>query len=84
MFPTRPSLPKQGAPSTFASSLAFIADPKQLNHGIGKGKTATGRTLTGMLVGRSLAQAELNKFVSLRSTGSGTDEQVVQLNGHAS
>ena len=84
MFPTRPSLPKQGAPSTSVSSIAFIADPKQLNHGVGKGKTATGRTLTGMLIRRSLAQAELNQFVSLRSAWSGTDEQVVQLNAHAS
>ena len=84
MFPTGPSLPKQGAPSTFVSSLAFIADPKQLNHGVGKGKTATGCALTEMLIWGSFAQAELNQFVSLRSTLSGTDEQVVELNAHAS
>src|SRR5215468_9724332 len=50
VFPARPSLPKQSALSTFVSSLAFIADPKQLNHGVGKGKTATGRALTEMLI----------------------------------
>ena len=84
MFPTRPSLPEQGTPGTFASRLVLIADPKQLNHGVGKGKTPTGRTLTGMLIRRSLMQAELNKFLSFRSAWSGTDEQVVQLNAHAS
>ena len=84
MFPTRPSLPKQGAPGTFALSLACVADPKQLNHGVGEGKTPIGRTLTGMLIGRSLMQAELNKFFSLGSAWSGTDEQMVQLYPHAS
>ena len=66
MFPTRPSLPKQGTPGTFASRLVLIADPKQLNHGVGKGKTPTGRTSTGMLIRRSLMQAELNKFFELQ------------------
>ena len=77
MFPTRPSLPKQGALSTFASSFSFIANPKQLNHGIGKGKTPTRRTLPWMLICWSLMQAKLDKFFSLGSAWSGTDEQMV-------
>ena len=81
--PPRPSLPKQGAPCTLTLSLSCIAHPKQLNHGVGEGKTAIGRTLTGMLTWRSLMQAELNKFFSLGSAWSGTDEQMVQLYPHA-
>ena len=83
MFPTRPSLPKQGAPGTLTLSLARVADPKQLNHGVAEGKTATGRTLTGMLIWGSLMQAELYKFFSFGSAWSGTDEQMVQLYPHA-
>ena len=82
-FATRPSLPKQGAPGTLILSLARVADPKQLNHGVGEGKTATGRTLTRMLIWRSLMQAELNKFFSRGSAWSGTDEQMVQLDPDA-
>lgn len=74
MFPTRPSLPKQGALSIFASSFSFIADPKQLNHGVGKGKTPTSRTLPGMLIWWSLMKAKLDKSFSLGSAWSGTDE----------
>ena len=82
MFPTRPSLPKQGAPGTLTLSLARVADPEQLNHGVGEGKTAIGRTLTGMLIWRSLMQAQLNKSFSLGSAWSGTDEEMVQLYPH--
>ena len=53
------------------------------NHGVSEGKTAAGRTLTGMLIWRSLVQTELNKFFSLGSAWSGTDEQMVQLYLHA-
>ncbi len=84
MFPTGPSLPKQGAPGTLTLSLACVADPKQLNHGVGEGKTAIGRTLTGVLIGRSFMQAGLNKFFSFGSAWSGTDEQMVQLYPHSS
>ena len=76
MFPTRPSLPKQGAPGPLTLGLACVGDPKQLNHGVDEGKPATGRTLTGVLIWRSFMQAELNKFFSLGSTCSGTDEQM--------
>ncbi len=82
MFPTRPSLPKQRAPCTLTLGLACVADPKQLNPGIGEGKTAIGRTLTGMLIWRPLMQSELNKFFSLGSAWSGTDEEMVQLYPH--
>src|SRR5215470_5976075 len=82
-LPTRPSLPKQGASCTLTLSLACITHPEQLNHGVSKGKTAAGRTLTGVLIWRSLVQAELNKFFSLGSASSGTDEQMVQLYLHA-
>jgi len=74
VFPTRPSLPKKGTLSTFASSFSFIADPKQLNHGMGKGKTPTSRTLPGMLIGWSLMKAKLDKSSSLGSAWSSTDE----------
>ena len=84
MFPTRPSLPEQGALSTFALSFSFIANPKQLNHGIGEGKTPTSSTLPGMVIRWSLMKATLDKFFSLRSAGSGTDEQMVQLDPHTS
>ncbi len=50
---------------------------------VGEGKTATGRTLTRMLIWRSLMQAELNKFFSRGSAWSGTDEQMVQLDPDA-
>ena len=75
--------PKARCAWYFDLSLACVADPKQLNHGVGEGKTATGRTLTGMLIWRSLMQAELNKFFSRGSAWSGTDEQMVQLYPHA-
>lgn len=84
MFPTRPSFPKQGALSTFASRFSFVADPKQLNHGIGKGKTATSRTLPWVLIWWCLMNAKLDKSFGLRSAGSGTDEQMVQLDPHTS
>jgi hypothetical protein len=91
VLPTRPSLPKQGALSTFASSFSFIADPKQFNHGIGKGnigfaksKTPTSRTLPWMLIWWSLMKAKLDKSFSLGSARSGTDEQMVQLDPHTS
>jgi len=84
VFPTRPSFPKQGAVSTFASSFSFIADPKQLNHGIGKRKTPTRRTLPGMLIRWSLMKAKLDNFFSLMSTESGADEQMVHLDPHMS
>jgi hypothetical protein len=48
--------------------------PKQLNHGVGEGKTPIRRTLSGMLIWRSLTQTEPNKFFSFGSTWSGTDE----------
>ena len=83
MFPTRPSLPKQRTPCTLTLSLACVADPKQLNHGVGEGKTATGGALTGMLIWRPLMQAELNKSFSRGSAWSGTDDQMVQLYPHA-
>ena len=83
IFPTRPSLPNQGAPSTWTLGLSFIAHPKQFNHGIDEGKSATGRTLTRMLIWRSLTQTEPNKFFSLGRTWSGTDEQMVQLYPHS-
>jgi len=79
MFPTRPSLPEQRAPRTLTLSLARVADPNQLNHGVCEGKTAIGSTLTGMLIWRSFMQAELNKFFGLGSAWSRTDEQMVQL-----
>ena len=60
-----------------------ITHPNQLNHGIDEGKTATGSTLTGMLIWRSLMQAELNKVFSLGGTYSCTDEQMVQFYPHA-
>jgi hypothetical protein len=60
-------------------SLSCIARPKQLNHGVGEAKTAIGRPLTGMLIWGSLMQTELNKFFSLGSAWSGTDEQMIQL-----
>jgi hypothetical protein len=84
MFPTGPSLPKQGALGTLTLGLACVADPKQLNHGVGEGKTAIGRTLTGVLIGRSFMQAGLNKFFRFGSAWSGTDEQMVQLYPHSS
>ena len=77
MFPTRPSLPKQGAPGTLTLSLACVADPKQLNHGVGEGKTAIRRTLSEVLIWRSLMQAELNKLFSLGTARSRTYEQMV-------
>lgn len=83
MFPTIPPLPKQSAPGTLTLSVARVADPNQLNHGVDEGKTSIGRTLTGVLIGRSFMQAELNKFFSLGSTWSGTDAQMVQLYPHA-
>jgi hypothetical protein len=43
MFPTRPSLPKQGAPSTFASSPALIPDPEQLGAGGSGSDHSSGR-----------------------------------------
>jgi len=84
VFPARPSLPKQGALSAFALSFFFIADPKQLNHGIGKRKTPTSRTLPWMLIWWRLMKAKLDKLFSRRSAGSGTDEQMVQLDPHTS
>jgi hypothetical protein len=59
---------------TYASSFSFIADPKQLNHGIGKRKTLASRTLPGMLIRSSLVKAKLRKFFGLGSAWSGTDE----------
>jgi len=82
MFPTRPPLPKQGAPGTLTLSFSRVADPNQLNHGVDEGKTAIGRTLTGVLIGRSFMQAELNKFFSLRSAWSGTNEHMIQFEPH--
>jgi hypothetical protein len=70
--------------STFASSFSFIADPKQLNHGISKGKTPTSRTLPWMLIWWSLMKAKLDKFSSFGGAWSGTDEQMVQLDPHTS
>jgi hypothetical protein len=77
MFPTRPSLPNQGAPGTLTLSLACVADPKQLNHGVGEGKTAIRCTLSEVLTWRFLMQAELNKSFCLGTAWSRTDEQMV-------
>src|ERR1700751_5573657 len=66
-LPTRPSVPKQGASCTFALSLSCIVHPEQLNHCVGEGKTAAGRTLTGMLIRWPLMQTNLNESFSLRS-----------------
>jgi hypothetical protein len=74
--------PKQGSPCILTLSLSCIAHPNQLNHGVGEGKTAIDRTLTGMLIWRSLMQNELNKFFSLGNAWSGTGEQMVQLYPH--
>ncbi len=82
MFPTRPSLPKQGAPDTLTLRFACVADPKQLNHGVGKGKTAIRCALSEVAIWRSLMQAELNEFFRLGTAWSGTDEQMVQLETH--
>jgi hypothetical protein len=84
VFSTRPSLPKQGALTAFASSFSFIADPKQFNHGISKGKTPTSRTLPRMLIWWSPMKAKLDKFFSPGSAWSGADEQMVQLDPHMS
>jgi len=73
-MPTRPSLPKQGASCTLTLNLSCIAHPEQLNHSVSEAKTAAGRTLTGMLIWRSLMQTELNKLFSLGSARSSTDE----------
>ena len=81
---TRPSLPKQGLPCALTLSLHCIAHPDQLNHGVGKGKTSTGRTLPRMLIWRSLMQTELNKFFRLRSPRTGADKQMIQLDPHTS
>src|SRR5690349_7374278 len=51
-----PPLPKQGAPCTLTLSLPRVAHPKQFNHGVGKGKTSTGGTLSEMLIWRTLMQ----------------------------
>ena len=69
-LPTRPSLPKQGASCTLTLSFACITHPEQLNHGVSEGKTAAGRTLTEMLIWRSLMQTELNKCFGLGSAWS--------------
>ena len=66
--------PRASALRTYASSFSFIADPKQLNHGIGKRKTPASRTLPGMLIRSSLVKAKLRKFFGLGSAWSGTDE----------
>ena len=81
-MPTRPSFPKQGASCSLTLSLSCITHPEQLNHGVSEGKAAAGRTLTWMLIGRSLMQTKPGKFFSLGSAWSGTDEQMVQLYLH--
>jgi len=83
VFPTRPSLPKQRALCPWTLSLFGIAYPKQLDHGIREGKTAIGRTLTGMLTWGPFMQTEMNQVFRFGSAWIGTDEQVVQLNSHA-
>jgi hypothetical protein len=50
-------------------SLHCIAHPDQLNHGVGKGKAPTGRTLPRMLIWRPLMQTKLNKFFRLGAPG---------------
>jgi len=82
VLPARPSLPEGSAISIFAASFSFIADPKQLNHGIGERESSTSRTLSEMLTGRSLMKTKLKKFFSFGSALSGTDEQVVQFDPH--
>src|SRR5215469_4478004 len=77
-----PSFPKQGASCTLTLSLSCIAHPEQLHHGVNKGETTARRTLTGMRVGRSLVETEMNKAFSLGSAWSGTNEQMVQLYLH--
>src|SRR5258707_15671198 len=79
MFPTRPSLPKQGAPGTLTLSLACVADPKQLNHGVGKGKTAIRCALSEVPIWRSLMQPDLTRFSSSGPAGAGKTEQLSYL-----
>ncbi len=81
-LPTRPSLPKEGAPRTIALSFLCIANPDQLNHGICEEKASICRALARMPIGRPLTQTEPDKLVTRRSAWSGTDEEMVQLNAH--
>src|SRR5262245_41572932 len=71
---TAPSLPKQGWLCILILGFCLVAYPHQLNHGVGKGKTATGCTLPWMLIWRSLAQSELDQLLGLGSTWSCADE----------
>ena len=58
----------------FALSYLCIAHPEELNHGIRKGKTPVRYALSGMLIWRSLAQTEPNKFFSFEIAWGGTGE----------
>src|ERR1700747_3610429 len=63
---------------------AEILGVSDRHHGIGEGKTATGRPLTGMLIWRTLMQAELDKFFSLGSAWARADEKMLQLDPQGS
>jgi hypothetical protein len=63
-------------------SFICVTHPEQLDHGISESKTSIRCALSGVLISRSLMQAELNKFFCLGSTWSGADEQMVWLETH--
>jgi len=79
----RPPFPKQSTCSTRTPGFCFVADRKELNHGVDEGKTATSRTLPKMLVRRPLVQAELHKCVSLGSAWRCADEYMIKFYSHA-
>ena len=81
-LPTRPSLPKQSAPRTFALSFFCIANPNQLKHGIREVKASICRALARVPIGRPLTQTQPDKLVTCRGAWSGTHEEMIQLKAH--
>lgn len=78
-----PSLPKQSASCTLTLSFLWIAHSKELNHSVGKGEAAIGRTLPRMLVWRPLMQPKSQKLIRFGRAYTCAHEQMVQLNLHA-
>lgn len=83
MLPAGPSFPKERAARELTLGFPFVADPEQFNHGVGEGEATICRALAGMLIWRALRQTELNESVSLRGTGRGANEKVVEFDAHA-
>jgi hypothetical protein len=88
----RTRLPSAARPSpeelrplyAFALGFSSVTNPQQLKHCVDKGETPICRALSRMLVRRTFLQSEPNKVLRLGCPNRGADEQMVQLNLHAS